>query len=274
MISLDQGWNKRGLVIPVTDSPKLISPAPGSSQLAVVAAIIFRLHLDIPICLIPCLRSCIQEKSILLTGYNAASRDKTSKSELSVAQSPLKKVWFPISLKIPCDLFVVGNYLWFPNFLVTNFLCLRLYLHPIPLCFSLFVCFREQWVELWGNYFVRNLELKYCCRTSAVVWGGAGPERPKAKMTSKIEECCAGCWGVIWEYFISAIQQYHKGIPYFISFLLLEFKSYTPTYGYYQKWLFFNGQLTCNTSYVLCINARYQRLGGSQRAVEKNLFLK
>ena len=66
MISLDQGWNKRGLVIPVTDSPKLISPAPGSSQLAVVAAIIFRLHLDIPICLIPCLRSCIQEKSILL----------------------------------------------------------------------------------------------------------------------------------------------------------------------------------------------------------------
>ena len=199
--------------------------------------------------------------------------NKTFKRELSVAQSPLKKVWFPISLKIPCDLFVVGNYLWFPNFLVTNFLCLRLYLHPIPLCFSLFVCFREQWVELWGNYFVRNLELKYCCRTSAV-WGGAGQERPKAKMTSKIEECCAGCWGVIWEYFISAIQQYHKGIPYFISFLLLEFKSYTPTYGYYQKWLFFNGQLTCNMSYVLCINSRYQRLVGSQRAVEKNLFLK
>ena len=68
MINWDQCWNKRGLVIPVTDSPNLISPAPGSSQLAVVAAIIFRLHLDIPICLIPCLSSCIKEKSILLPG--------------------------------------------------------------------------------------------------------------------------------------------------------------------------------------------------------------
>ena len=102
--------------------------------------------------------------------------------------------------------------------------------------------------------------------------GWAGQERPKAKMTSKIEECCAGCWGVIWEYFISAIQQYHKGIPYFISFLLLEFKWYTPTYGYYQEIAFL--QRSIDMQCLLCINAGYQCLGGSQRAVEKNLFLK
>ena len=108
MISLDQGWNKRGLVIPVTDSPKLISPAPGSSQLAVVAAIIFRLHLDIPICLIPCLRSCIQEKSILLPvmlhletkhlKVNYQLPKALSTSENSKKKSDFRFLWkFPVT---------------------------------------------------------------------------------------------------------------------------------------------------------------------------------
>ena len=151
------------------------------SQLAVVAAIIFRLHLDIPICLIPCLSSCIQEYAILLPGQcciqNLYVHTISVALDPAIPENFFKNILFPSPQKSPCDLFVVWNYLWLPNFLVTNFLCLHVSSIPFLLAFSLFVCFREQWqwVDLWGNYVCKNMLQDLSQRLAA------GPGRPNSK---------------------------------------------------------------------------------------------
>ena len=138
-----------------------------SSQLAVVAAIIFRLHLDIPICLIPCLSSCIQEYAILLHGqcYIQNLYLHFQLPEILLSQKTKKNIWSPTSQKSPCDLFVVWNYLWLPNFLVTNFLCLHVSSIPFLLAFlSLFVFVNSGSGWICGEIMFGTL-VKICCRS-------------------------------------------------------------------------------------------------------------